>query len=181
MAGSNSFKNPQKGKYTPVFDSAEVYKAPTDHQVTVSSILNGVLRPGETIDFSQEIKTPDKPKVENYLQREQAIFVNGNEQDTQDKIKKLQQEIKSLNTVTKEPKPDITKIALTNIPEANAYQINFLLGIVSLLRKDTSDSNSWVEISNNRKNKRNAFWNKAKSGGQKYQESGEHSASRSAN
>ena len=179
MAGGNSFiKNPQKGKYNPAFDSAEVYKSPTSTQ-DISSILNGVLRPGETIDFTREIKVPEKPKTENYLQREQAVFVNENKQDAQDEIKKLQQEIRSLAPTIEQPKPDINKIAMTDIHEANIYQVNFLSGIVYFLRKDTYDSNSWLEISNNRKNKR--FLNRAQNGGQKYRESGEHTVARSAN
>ena len=184
MAGGNSFvKNPQKGKYNPAFDGAEVYKAPTNHQVTVSSILNGVLRPGETIDFSQEIKTPEKPIFDQHIEREQAVFINDNKKEIAQDIDNLRNQIKSLIPVTEESKPDIAKITLTNAPEANIYQVNFLLGIVNLLRKDTSDSNSWVEVSNNRKTKRNAFWNKARSknGGEKYLNSSEHAVARSAN
>ena len=90
MAGGNSFiKNPQKGKYNPAFNSAEIYKSQDNSVVTVSSILNGVLRPGETIDFSQEIKTPEKPKFDNYIQKEQAVFVNEHKQDVQDEIAKI--------------------------------------------------------------------------------------------
>jgi len=187
MAGGNSFvKNPQKGKYNPAFDGAEVYKAPTNHQVTVSSILNGVLRPGETIDFSQEIKTPDKPKIENYLQREQSIFVNQHTQEIEKSIQELRVEIKNLIKTTENLDHEVEQSADQNITEVSKYQLNFLERIKNLIvqfRQNINEAGAWLESFNHKKSKRNAFWNKAKSknGGEKYLNSSEHAVARSAN
>ncbi|HPT66335.1 MAG TPA: DUF5660 domain-containing protein [Candidatus Woesebacteria bacterium] len=184
MAGGNSFaKNPQNGKYNPAFDSAEIYKTPDSHQqVTVSSILNGVLRPGETIDFTQEVKVPEKPHFDNRLQREQSVFINEHQQDTQAEIQKIQQELQSLTENNQDLDPQTAKASQQNIPEANAYQLSFIQRIkkqIQFFLKDSSDSNSCIEISNNRRNKR--FLSKAMGGGQKYRESSEHAVARSAN
>jgi len=186
MAGSNSFtKNPQKDKYTPAFDSAEIYKNLSDSKANdVSSILSGILTPGESINFNREIKTPEKPKFNQYIEREQAVFINDHQKETAQSINNLRNEIKSLIPITENLNKDITVIPLQNISEANEYQRNFLQRIktyISDFYKNASESNSWVEISSRKKNKRNAYWNKAKSGGTKYSESGEHSAARSAN
>lgn len=187
MAGGNPFiKNPQKGKYNPTFDSAEVYKTPTDTVNTISSILNGVLRPGETIDFSQEVKAPEKPKFVDYIQKENSLFINQHQEETEQSIKNIKNEINSLVPATENLNKDIANISLQNIPEANNYQLIFLQRIKTLinnLRQNTSESNSWMDIFNHRKNKKNAFWNKARSknGGEKYLNSGEHAVARSAN
>ena len=187
MAGGNSFvKNPQKGKYNPAFDGAEIYKAPTNHQVTVSSILNGILRPGETIDFSQEIKTPDKPKFENRIQKEQSLFINQHTQETEKAINDLRLEIKKLVQCTENLDHEVELSTEQNITEANKYQLNFLERIKNLIiqfRQNINEAGAWLDSFNHKKSKRNAFWNKAKSknGGEKYLNSSEHSASRSAN
>jgi hypothetical protein len=185
--GNNSFiKNPQKGKYNPAFDGAEVYKAPASNTNTISSILNGVLRPGETIDFSQEIKNPDKPKVENYIQREQSLFVNQHTQEIEKSINDLRLEIKNLVKTTTNLDHEVEQSTVQNITEVSKYQLNFLERIKNLIiqfRRNINEAGAWLESFNHKKSKRNAFWNKARSknGGEKYLNSSEHSASRSAN
>jgi hypothetical protein len=183
MAGGNSFtKNPQKGKYISAFDNTEVLKAPTN---TISSILNGVLRPGETIDFSIEQRKPEKPKFTDYIQKENSLFINQHQEEIEQLIKNTKNEINSLIPITENLNQDIANIPLQNVTEANNYQLNFLQRIktfITDLRQNASESNSWTDIFNHRKKKRNAFWNQAKSknGGEQYLMSSEHSASRSA-
>ncbi|MDD4785114.1 MAG: DUF5660 domain-containing protein [Candidatus Shapirobacteria bacterium] len=186
MAGGNSFiKNPQKGKYNPAFNSAEIYKPQDNSTVTVSSILNGVLRPGETIDFSQEIKNPDKPKIDNYIQREQAVFINEHKQDDRNEIIKIENEIKNLRPITENLSSDIINASLNTTPESNTYQLGWFQRAKNIIlnQKKVNDSDLWIETYNHRKNKKNAFWNKAKSknGGEKYLNSSEHAVARSAN
>lgn len=182
MAGGNSFiKDPKKGKYNPAFDSAEVYKAPTN---SVSSILNGVLRPGETIDFSQEIKTPEKPRFDSYIQKEQAIFVNEHQKEVHQEIQELLFEIKKLAKSTDNLEQSVELAADKPIVEFTAYERSFLVRIKNLIiqfRLNVSEASNCFGMFESRKKKKNAFWNKSKSGGQKYRDSGEHSASRSAN
>lgn len=185
MAGGNPYiKIPQKGKNTSAFDSAEVYKAPSTSTNNVSSILNGILTPGETISFSQEIKTFEKPKFDNYLQREQSLFVNQHTQETEKIIQDLQKEIKSLKKATDNLDHEIEQSTEQNITESNKYQLTFLERIKNLIvqfRRNINEAGAWLESFNHKKTKRNAFWNKAKSGGQKYLESSEHAVARSAN
>ncbi|MDD2483211.1 MAG: DUF5660 domain-containing protein [Candidatus Shapirobacteria bacterium] len=187
MAGSNSFvKNPQKGKYNPAFDGAEIYKTPTNHQVTVSSILNGVLRPGETIDFSQEIKIPEKPRFDNYIQKEQSLFINQHQNEVEKTIQDLRIEIKNLVQVTENLDHEVEQSTSQNITEANKYQLSFLERIKNLIvqfRRNINEAGVWLESFNHKKSKRNAFWNKAKNknGGEKYLNSSEHAVARSAN
>jgi carboxylesterase type B len=187
MAGGNSFtKNPQKGKYNPAFNSAEVYKSQDNSTVTVSSILNGVLRPGETIDFSQEIKTPEKPRIENYLQKEQSLFINQHQNEIEKTIQDLRLEIKNLVQVTENLDHEVEQSTSQNITETNKYQLSFLERIKNLIiqfRKNINEAGTWLESFNHKKSKQNAFWNKARSknGGEKYLNSSEHAVARSAN
>jgi len=187
MAGGNPFiKNPQKGKYNPTFDSAEVYKTPTDTVNTISSILNGVLRPGETIDFSQEVKAPEKPKFVDYIQKEQSLFINQHTQEIEKSINDLRFEIKNLIKTTENLDHEVEQSASQNISEISKYQLSFLERIKRLIvqfRQNIAEAGIWLESFNHKKSKRNAFWNRAKSknGGEKYLNSSEHAVARSAN
>ena len=187
MAGGNSsVKNPQKGKYNPAFDSAEVYKAPASNTNTISSILNGVLRPGETIDFSQEIKTPEKLKFDNYLQKEQSLFINQHTQEIEKTINDLRLEIKNLAQSTENLDHEIEQSIDQNVAEISKYQLTFFERIKNLIiqfRRNINEAGVWLESFNHKKSKRNAFWNKARSknGGEKYLNSSEHAVARSAN
>ncbi len=181
MAGGNPFtKNPKKGNYNSAFDNTEVLKAPTN---TISSILNGVLRPGETIDFNIEQRKPEKPKFVDYIQKEQSLFVNQHTQETEKAINDLRMEIKNLIQVTENLDHEIEQSADQNVAEISNYQLNFFQRIKNLIvsfRKNITEAGIWLESFSRKKSKRNAYWNKAKKGGTQYTNSGEHTAARSA-
>jgi hypothetical protein len=186
MAGGNSFiKNPQKGKQNSAFDSAEVYKAPTT-TTDISSILSGILTPGESVDFSRNLKTPEKTRFDNYIQKEQSLFVNQHQNEVEKAIQNLRQEIKNLIQTTENLDHEVVQSAGQNMIEANKYQLSFLERIKNLIvqfRRNINEAGAWLESFNHKKSKRNAFWNKAKSknGGEKYLNSSEHAVARSAN
>jgi Domain of unknown function (DUF5660) len=192
MAGGNPFtKNPKKGNYNSSFDNAEVLKTSSDTKDTkdtntISSILTGVLRPGETIDFSQEQtknKEFEKPKIDNYIQKEQFIFINEHTQETKKEINNLRLEIKNLIETTENLDHEIKQSADQNVAEISEYQLTFFQRIKNLIinfRKNITEASIWLESFNHKKSKRNNYWNKFKDNGTKYLESGEHSASRSA-
>jgi hypothetical protein len=70
------------------------------------------------------------------------------------------------------------------VVEFSEYQLNFFQRIKMIIinfRKNITEAGVWLESFNHKKGKKNAYRNKSKSGGQKYTDSGEHSAARSAN
>lgn len=188
MAGGNFFtKKPQKGNlYKSVFDNTEILKdSSSNSTITISSILNGVLRPGETIDFSTEQRKPEKPKFVDYIQKEQSIFINQHQNEIEKAIQDLRQEIKNLIKTTENLDHEVEQSVNQNIAEVSKYQVTFLERIKNLImqfRRNITEAGAWLESFNHKKKKRNAFWNQAKSknGGEQYLMSSEHSASRSA-
>lgn len=184
MAGGSQFtKSSQKGAPISVFNNTELLKGSKSQPNPISNPLDGILFPGQSIEINQE-KTTDKTKFDDYLKREQSLFLNPHQDETQKDIQKIQEEIKTLIPTTEGLSSDIAKVPLTNIPESNIYQLNFMTRIRSVIldfRQNTNNSASWSETFSRRQNKRNAFWNKTKNSGEQYLTSGEHSASRSAN
>ena len=186
MAGGSLFtKSSKNGSQTSVFNNTEVLKESNSQPKLVPNLLDGILLPGQSIEFNQD-KPPEKPKFDNYLQREQSLFIHPHQEETEKAIQKILEEIKSLIPTTEGLSSDVTNIPLINIPESNTYQLNFVDRIKNIIidtRQNATNSSSWSESFSRRQNKRNAFWNKAKSknGGEQYLSSGEHSASRSAN
>jgi len=120
------------------------------------------------------------------LQKEQQMVYDRKQMDVKKEIESLQAEIKNLKNATEELNTEVEKALDSNIYEFNDYQLHFLeriKRIVVELRKDIGQAGNWFECFNTKKRKKNCFWNnvKSKKGGDQYLQSGEHSASRSAN
>ncbi|MDD4026925.1 MAG: DUF5660 domain-containing protein [Candidatus Shapirobacteria bacterium] len=185
MAGGNSFtKNPQKGnKYNSVFNNTEILNDSVTHSNN-PTILDGILRPGESINFKKEQNPSEKPKFIDYIGKEQSLFINQHQNEVERTINELRAEIKKLVQITENVGEEIKQAVDQNVAEISQYQLNFFERIKNFIvnfRKNISEASAWIESFNSKKNKRNAYWNKAKSGGTKYTESGEHSVARSAN
>lgn len=148
---------------------------------------SGILSPGESIDFHQEKSSSinwGREFLSQTINKEQTVFINQHSQEIQKEIQDLKSEIHKLIEITEDIDTQIEIAVDQNIVEFSEYQLNFFKRIkiyISNFRKNISNAGVWLESFTHKKNRRDAFWNKAKSGGQKYQESGEHSASRSAN
>lgn len=183
MAGSNLFsKSSQQNNFHNLANHSEIIEDSHSSSFNKSS---GILQPGGSIEFNYQPKPqPEKPRFIDYIGKEQALLINHDEKKDQQEIQNIQKEISSLNSSNENLNKDVSNIPLQEIPEVNIYQANFFQRIKAYIidfKKDSSNSNSWAEFYNHRKGKRNAFWNRSKSGGQKYRDSGEHNPSRSAN
>jgi uncharacterized coiled-coil DUF342 family protein len=120
------------------------------------------------------------------LQKEQQLIYDRKQMDVRKEIEALQQEIKNLKNTTEALDMEVEKAIDSNIFEFNEYQVGFLERIRKIIiefRKDINQAGNWLECFNGKKRKKNCFWNnvKSKKGGEQYLQSGEHSASRSAN
>lgn len=179
MAGSYGFKQNPKRKLVNN-NSNEVLKEFSDP-------LCGVLFPGQSIELNKRETTDIKWNREFLIKsttQEQAVFVNSHSQEIEKSINELRAEIKKLIETTENLDQDVVQSTEQNIVDFNEYQLNFLQRIKMIVinfRKNITEASIWLESFNHKKNKKNAFWNKAKSGGQKYMESSEHTVARSAN
>lgn len=149
---------------------------------------NEILKDSGGANKQQEAQK-EKAFVKHFLeqlQKEQQMVYDRRQMDVKKEIQELQEEIKKLKAVTNELNTEVEKAIDSTIYEFNEYQVNFLQRIRKLindLRKDVCESTDWLACFNQKKKKKNCFWNNAKSkkGGSQYLQSGEHSASRSAN
>lgn len=174
-------------------NSSEVLKDSQSDSAPKKFSLRGILGLGQTV----EINKNDQPKTEswnkeffgnlNYLREQEQVLLDQKQKELEKTIEDLKSEIKNLTESTDNLESDIQNIALENIPEASDYQINFLVRIKNFIinfRKNINEAAIWLESFNNKKKKRNYFWNMSrnrKKGGDQYMMSNEHSAARSVN
>lgn len=154
--------------------------------------LNGVLKLNESVNLDNKSEknkqqNPDEfiKNFINHLKEEQNILYSQKEQNIKKELVELQEEIKKLAKTTEDLDKSIEIATETNIVEYTEYQINFftrLKKFIINLRKNIEEAGIWFESCNNKKKKRNCFWSNSQKGkNQQYMQSGEHSASRSAN
>lgn len=179
MAGSFGSKPDPKRKLVNN-NSNEVLKEFSDP-------FRGVLFPGQSIELNKKETTNIKWNREfltKSVTQEQAVFVNNHSQEVEKAINDLRIEIKKLIETTENLEQDVIQSTEQNIVDFSEYQLNFFQRIKMIIinfRKNISEASNWLESFNHKKGKKNAFWNKAKTGGQKYMESSEHTVARSAN
>lgn len=154
--------------------------------------LGGILGLNQTVEINkkpQKKENSEKDFIKNFLnqlQKEQQTLVDHKQLEIKQEIKSLQEEIKKLNNASEELNHEVTQATLVNVIDSSEYQLNFLLRLKKLivsLRENVSEACQWLDCFNSKKKKKNCFWNNAKKdkGGSQYLQSGEHSASRSAN
>jgi len=182
-------KNPKGNQANKNGFNNEVVNDYSIPQNPIDFILEGVLNPGESVNFDKSEKKPNNANF-NFLTKsinqEQALFVNSHAEEIKKSIDELRLEIKKLIQSTDNIDIEIEQVAFQEVIEINEYQLNFLQRIKSIIisfRQNIDQAGVWFESLNHKKGKKNAFWNKAKSknGGEQYLMSSEHSASRSAN
>ena len=188
MAGGFGQKSNSKNKkFGPTNETLKEFNNPAASEKPKKQ---GILKPGESIDFTQEKNNSINWSHEFLLgsiKKEEVAVNQRHHQDIQKAIEELRSEIKKLIQNTEDLDSQITNIPQQNITEFNTYQINFLTRIKNLIinfSKNISQAGCWLESFNRKKSRKNAFWGQVKnkkSGGEQYLYSNEHSASRSAN
>lgn len=100
-------------------------------------------------------------------------------------VEQLKLEVKKLTVATSELDSGLSKATMENIPEANEYQVSFLLRLKNLViafRRNINEASCWLDSFNakKKKQKNSGYWKNLKSkGGIKYLMSDEHSTARS--
>jgi hypothetical protein len=158
--------------------------------------FNGVLELNKSINLNDQPQEQEKNEIAkknaefikqffNNFKKEQEVLYSQKEQEIKKELSELKEEIKKLIKSTENVKKDVENAIETNIVEYTEYQVNFftkLKNFIINLRKNIEEADLWFESCNNKKRKKNCFWNNSQKGkNQQYMQSGEHSASRSAN
>jgi hypothetical protein len=160
--------------------------------------FNGVLELNKSINLGDSRQQQEQDKKElaqknaefikqffHSFQKEQEILYSQKEQEIKKELQELQEEIKKLIKTTENVQKDVENAIETNVVEYTEYQVNFFTKLKTFiinLRKNIEEADIWFESCNNKKRKKNCFWNTSQKGkNQQYMQSGEHTASRSAN
>lgn len=166
-----------------------LFKSSSKKQIFNNESNNEILKDSARNKKPENNKEKEKAFIKYFLeqlQKEQQLVYDRKNLDVKKEIEALQQEIKNLKNTTESLDMEVEKAIDSNIFDFNEYQINFLQRIRRIIiefRKDINQAGNWLECFNSKKKKKNCFWNnvKSKKGGEQYLQSGEHSASRSAN
>lgn len=101
-------------------------------------------------------------------------------------VEQLKLEVKKLTVATSDLEQNLGHATMEEIPEANEYQVNFLLRLKNLViafRRNINEASCWLDTfakKNSKKQKNSGYWKNLKNkGGTKYMMSDEHSAARS--
>jgi hypothetical protein len=159
-------------------------------RATLNDSLLEVLREGgfPSPKDNKEIKEEKlyKEKFEQLQQihsQEQIVF-NQKEQQTQNQVKAIQQELKSLIGSVKNLDKEADK-TVEQIPiNPGSYHLNFLEKLkqtVVLLRKHIEEASSWLEIFNHKQAKKHGYWFQAKKLGTQFSQSSERYVTNSVN
>jgi len=192
MAGGFLLKTSQKNKQNKSNGFNNEILKESSVSKPKSLTLSGILGLNQTVELNKPPQKPERSEKEflkyflNQLQKEQTVLVDHKQLEIKKEIECLQCEIKKLSNASDELDHEISKAVLTNVIDSSEYQLNFLTRLKNLiiaLRQNVNEACNWLSCYESKKKKRNCFWNTAKSkkGGSQYLQSGEHSASRSAN
>jgi len=189
MAGGYGSKQDPKKSFNK--NNNEILKDfPNSSAKKSANNLFGTLFPGQSIEINKKETVTNVSWNREFLikstSQEQAIFVSQHSKEVEKAINELRLEIKNLIKTTENLNQEIIQSVEQNVADFSEYQLNFFKRIKMIVinfRQNITQASVWLENFNHKKNKRNAFWNRAKSknGGEQYLMSSEHSASRSAN
>jgi len=192
MAGGvlNSKSNPKKGKSVWGFNVNESINENSQNSAPQKFSLRGILG----LNQSVEIHTQQADKLwtkENFglniIGEQDRKALESKQHELEAVVEQLKLEVKKLTVATSDLDSNLTHATLENIPEANEYQVNFMVRLKNLViafRRNINEASCWLDTFNKKsgKQKNSGYWKNLKSkGGQKYLMSDEHSVARSVN
>ncbi len=123
----------------------------------------------------QEVYREKFEQLQQVRSQEQIVF-NQKEQQSQNKVKAIQQELKTLAVSVKNLDKEVDK-AVEQMPiHPGVYHLNFLEKLkqaVVLLRKRVEEASTWLELFNRKQAKKRGYWPQAQKLGTQFSQSGE--------
>lgn len=149
-------------------------------QVSGQRRLSGELKLGQDLALGEEIKTEAAGRehlrgqfhqeIIGFRQREQLVFTHRQQESTL-RIKALQQELARLAEATYRLDQEVKVAAIKQPVAPGVYHENFLerlLSFVQHLRKQISESASWLALQNHRAKRTSYYWNQVGTSGTKF-------------
>lgn len=151
--------------------------------------LRGILGLNQSVEIHK--KQADKLWTKenfhlNIATEQDRIVLEKKQHELESVVQQLQLEVKKLTVATSELDSNLSHATMENIPEANEYQVSFLLRLKNLViafRRNINEASCWLDTysaKKNKKQKNSNYWKNLKTkSGLKYLMSDEHSAARS--
>jgi hypothetical protein len=192
MAGGvlNSKSNQKKGKSVWGINVNESINENSQNTAPQKFSLRGILG----LNQSVEIHKPEPDKLwtkENFhlniISEQDRAALEKKQQELESVVEQLKLEVKKLSASTNELDSNLSHAVMEEVPEANEYQVSFLIRLKNLVisfRQNINEASCWLDSFNTKKKKQknSGFFGNLKSkGGQKYMMSDEHSVARSVN
>ncbi|MFA7300953.1 MAG: DUF5660 family protein [Candidatus Shapirobacteria bacterium] len=190
MAGGvlTSKNDPKKGKSFWGVNDNESLNESKPSFAPVNFSLRGILGLNQSVEIhkSQTEKLWTKENFHlNIIGEQERKALESKQQELESVVEQLKLEVKKLTVATSELDSNLSHATMENIPEANEYQVSFLLRLKNLViafRRNINEASCWLDSFNSKKKKQknSGYWKNLKSkGGLKYLMSDEHSAARS--
>jgi len=151
-------------------------------RATLNDSLLEIIREGglPTQKNSEELEEQElfRKKFEQLQQvryQEQVVFQQ-REQQTQNQVKAIQQELKSLANSVKNLDKEVDKTVEQIPAHPGVYHLNFLEKLkqaVVLLKQRVEEASSWLELFNRKQAKKRGYWPQVQKQGTQFSQSGE--------
>lgn len=182
--------DPKKGKSFWGGNSNESLNENKPNFIPINFSLRGILGLNQPV----EIHKPQADKLwtkENFglniIAEQDKKALENKQRELEAVVEQLKLEVKKLTVATSDLDSDLSHATMENIPEANEYQVSFLVRLKNLViafRRNINEASCWLDSfsKKSKKQKNSGYWKNLKNkGGTKYMMSDEHSVSRSVN
>jgi hypothetical protein len=136
----------------------------------------------QNFDFQEYLKLREK-KIQQQertrfeaIRREEKIIFSREQQQTKLQIETLQTQIKDLAKEQIGLMKEVEKASFQSVVNPGTYHQNFferLLSLIKLAKKKIVESKTWLQLHNQRAQKRSAYWQGCKKSGTSFMLSGE--------
>jgi len=193
MAGGvlSSKSDPKKSKSVWGINVNESLNENNQNSAPAKFSLRGILGLNQSVEIhkNQADKLWTKENFGlNIIAEQDRVALEKKQHELEAVVEQLKLEVKKLTVATSELDSNLSHAVMENVPEANEYQVSFLLRLKNLViafRRNINEASCWLDTfakKSGKKQKNSGYWKNLKSkGGQKYLMSDEHSVARSVN
>ena len=190
MAGGvlTSKLDPKKSKSLWGVDNNETSKDINTNFSPIKFSLRGILGLNQSVEIhkTQADKLWTKENFHlNIIGEQDRKALENKQHELEAVVEQLKLEVKKLTVATSELDSNLSHATMENTPDANEYQVSFLVRLKNLViafRRNINEASCWLDSfqSKKKKQKNSNYWKNLKTkSGLKYLMSDEHSAARS--
>jgi hypothetical protein len=192
MAGGvlTSKSDPKNGKSFWGVNNNESLNENKQNFVPIKFSLRGILGLNQSVEIhkneANKLWTKENFGL-NIIGEQDRKALESKQHELEAVVEQLKLEVKKLTVATSDLEQNLGHATMEEVPEANEYQVNFLLRLKNLViafRRNINEASCWLDSFSKKsgKKKNSGYWKNLKNkGGTKYMNSDEHSAARSVN